>query len=296
MGMDSTLRHLGRFLDEWDRQETSVRAVTVTDCDGARTGDGVSTEVEISFPVAASGGPDRGVTACTPTVGSDGTLELSLATGIPITPHEHEAVEIEPVDASFEGDGTVTVTFSGTITAGDGVPSGADSRPAGDDKGTTDGGVTDDTPPFRNPELLEEVYESHETFADMAEALEMDVTGETVRRYMIDYNIHQPNSYNQSDGPTASDDGFGDEEAIVLSDGIGLPDSVSVEELIGTVNRSNTIHEVKEDLDMERKEAHEMLKELNLVSVVMGRLATDAGREMHREDIVEHLREVSQQR
>lgn len=296
MGMDSTLRHLGRFLDEWDRQEASVRAVAVGDCDGAGTGDGVSTEVEISFPVAASGGPDRGVTACTPTVGSDGTLELSLATGIPITPREHEAVEIEPVDASFEGDGTVTVTFSGTITAGDGVPSGADSRPAGDDKGTTDGGVTDDTPPFRNPELLEEVYESHETFADMAEALEMDVTGETVRRYMIDYNIHQPNSYNQSDGPTASDDEFGDEEAIVLSDGIGLPDSVSVEELIGTVNRSNTIHEVKEDLDMERKEAHGMLKELNLVSVVMGRLANDAGREMQREDIVEHLREVSQQR
>ena len=113
---------------------------------------------------------------------------------------------------------------------------------------------------------------------------------------MIDYNIHQPNSYNQSDGPTASDDEFGDEEAIVLSDGIGLPDSVSVEELIETVNQSNTIHEVKEDLDMERKEAHGMLKELNLVSVVMGRLANDAGREMQREDIVEHLREVSQQR
>lgn len=296
MGIDSTFRHLGRFLEEWDHQETSVRAVTVTDCDGARTGDGVSAEVEISVPVAASGGPDRGVTACTPTVGSDGTLELSLATEIPITPREHEAIEIEPVDASFEGDGTVTVTFSGTVTASDGVPSGADSRPVGDDRGTTDGGVTDDTPPFRNPELLEEVYESHETFADMAEALEMDVTGETVRRYMIDYNIHQPNSYNQSEGPTASDDGSSDEEAIVLSDGIGLPDSVSVEELIETVNRSNTIHEVKEDLEMERKEAHEMLKELNLVSVVMGRLANDAGREMHREDIVEHLREVSQQR
>jgi len=295
MGIDTTFRHLGRFLEEWDRQETAVRAVTVTDCDGARTGEGVTAEVEVSFPVATASGPDGGVTACTPAVGADGTLELSLATEIPIADHDDEAVEIEPVDATFEGDGTVTVTFSGTVAADGGDASGADPRPAGDEEGTTDGGVTDDTPAFRNPELLQEVYESHETFAEMAEALEMDVTGETVRRYMIDYNIHQPNSYSQSDGPTADADGSG-EEAIVLSDGIGLPDNVSVEELIGTVNRSNTIHEVKEDLEMERKEAHEMLKELNLVSVVMGRLANDAGREMQREDIVEHLREVSQQR
>jgi len=295
MGIDSTFRHLGRFLEEWNRQEAAVQAVTVTDCDGARTGDGVTAEVEVSFPVGASGGPGGGVTACTPAVGADGTLELSLATEIPIADRDDEAVEIEPVDATVEGDGTVTVTFSGTVTGGDGNASGAEPRPAGNEEGTTDGGVTDDTPAFRNPELLQEVYESNDTFAEMAEVLEMDVTGETVRRYMIDYNIHQPNSYSQSGGPTADADGSG-EEAIVLSDGIGLPDNVSVEALIETVNRSNTIHEVKEDLDMERKEAHEMLKELNLVSVVMGRLANDAGREMQREDIVEHLREVSQQR
>jgi hypothetical protein len=291
MGIDSTFRRLGRFLDEWDRGETTVHSVTVTDCADAGTDEGVAAEVEVSVPIATPGdGSGRAV--CTPEIGPDGTLTLNLETDVPIVAASDEAVDIEPVDASFGSDGRVTVTCSGTVAARD-TETRAESRGSGLGTESTDGGVSDDRPPFKNPELLQEVYDAHDTFAEMAEALDMDVTGETVRRYMIDYNIHQPNSYSSNDATAADSDGG---EAVVLSDGIGLPDNVSVEALIETVNRSNTIHEVKEDLDMERKEAHEMLKELNLVSVVMGRLANDAGRQMQREDIVEHLREVSQQR
>jgi hypothetical protein len=292
MGIDSTFRRLGRFLDDWDRGETTVHTVTVTDCADAGTDEGVAVEVEVSVPLATPEDHPEGA-VCTPEIGPDGTLTLNLETDVPIAASSDETVDIEPVDASFGSDGTVTVTCSGTVAVGDAGETRTASRGRSLKTESTDGGVDDDRPPFKNPELLREVYDAHDTFAEMAEALDMDVTGETVRRYMIDYNIHQPDSYS-SNGATAADGDGG--EAVVLSDGIGLPDNVSVEALIETVNRSNTIHEVKEDLDMERKEAHEMLKELNLVSVVMGRLANDAGREMQREDIVEHLREVSQQR
>jgi hypothetical protein len=269
--------------------------VTVTDCADAGTDagtEGVTVELEVSVPIATREDGSGGA-VCTPEISPDGTLTLNLDTDVPIAAASDETVDIEPIDASLGTDGRVMVTCSGTVAVGDEGETETRSRTSSPETGSTDGGVDDDRPPFKNPELLQEVYDAHDTFAEMAEALDMDVTGETVRRYMIDYNIHQPDSYSSNDATAADSDGG---EAVVLSDGIGLPDNVSVEALIETVNRSNTIHEVKEDLDMERKEAHEMLKELNLVSVVMGRLANDAGREMQREDIVEHLREVSQQR
>jgi len=145
-----------------------------------------------------------------------------------------------------------------------------------------------EVPPFKDPDLLATVYDSCDTFAEMAAELEMDVTAETVRRYMIDYDIHEPDTY-RTGGATAA---TGDEQ-VVLSDGIGLPDDVTAEDLVETVERSNTIYEVKQDIDIERDDALEMLQDLNLLDLVVGRLATEGEREVTREDIVDRLREAS---
>jgi len=147
-----------------------------------------------------------------------------------------------------------------------------------------------DVPPFKDPDLLAEVYDSCETFAEMADTLEMDVTAETVRRYMIDYDIHEPNTYQTSDGPAGP---TADEGQVVLSDGIGLPDEVTADDLIETVERSNTIYEVKQDIDIDRDDALEMLQDLNLLDLVVGRLATEGERDITRDDIVDRLREAS---
>jgi hypothetical protein len=84
-----------------------------------------------------------------------------------------------------------------------------------------------------------------------------------------------------------------DSEQVVLADGIGLPDDVTVETLIETVKRSNTIYEVKQNVGIERQDALEMLRELNLLDLVVGRLATEAERDISREEIVDRLREAS---
>ena len=315
MVIGSTLCQLGRFLDEWAGDVASVRSVTVSDEAGLGAGESITAEVTLEMPVVVSGGSDRMV-GCTPSV-RDGVLELRLETGLSVTEHTGDyEVDIEPVEATPHTDGTATVTVSLTLSGIDGA--GSDEL-AADRQGSApqvrsppeerEEIVRDpdaeaetesrDIPPFRDPELLQEVYDAHDTFAEMADALEMDVTGETVRRYMIDHDIHQPNSYRANSAPasttpaesTVADD---QEEMVVLSDGIGLPDGVSVEDLIETVSRSNTIYEVKEDLDLERMEAHAMLKELNMVDLVLGRLSNDTGRDITREDVVERLREVSQ--
>lgn len=78
-----------------------------------------------------------------------------------------------------------------------------------------------------------------------------------------------------------------------LADGIGLPEDVTAETLIETVKRSTTLHEVKRDLDMERQDVLEMLKELDMVDLVLGSLGTETDRDITREDVIERLREAS---
>ena len=166
-----------------------------------------------------------------------------------------------------------------------------------------------DVPPFEDRELLEEVYESCDTFAEMPEAIGMDVTAETVRRYMIDHGIHKPNSYNttrtgdrsdddesESDGDRSADSDedrptdVDDEPLTVVADGIGLPEDVTIDAIIDTVSRSNTIYEVQRDIGVGRREALDMLRELNLLDLVVGRLATEGDRRISREEVIDRLR------
>ncbi|WP_336037583.1 hypothetical protein [Halobacterium yunchengense] len=199
------------------------------------------------------------------------------------------------------------------------------SSVAGDASGPTKPSECE-VPPFKDRALLADVYESCETFSEMADALPMDVTGETVRRYMIEHDIHEPTTYQTgSDGGQSADrsddkaagsdvgqpaDGSDgqlssssedarpsnsseDARPVVLSDGIGLPDDVTVDTLVETVRTSNTIYEVRQDIDVDREDALEMLRELNLLDLVVGRLATEGEREITHDDVVDCLREAS---
>lgn len=291
------------------------------DCTPQVTDEGaisLTLEADVTVPDTVDQFVDIEVTDAT--VHADGTVAVTVSTTVSDTdesgggqPSDSAGQSTERWSRADESSNHETAEpEQSTCGGGDNAPSrdeqvtstGSDRQgdSRNDDSGTSSrtGGRSRNVPPFRDPELLQEVYDAHDTFAEMAEALDMDVTGETVRRYMIDYDIHQPNSYRTSNesGPTTRSSEQSPEtdhaqEAVVISDGIGLPENVSVEDLIETVNRSNTIYEVKEDLDLERTEAHEMLKELNLIDLVLGRLSNDAGREITRQDVIDRLRNVS---
>lgn len=298
MSVGAALRELGRFLDECadDGRVSSVELVERSDSGGAGA---VTAEVELAVSTCLSPGGRGSMALDEVGVAADGTLQLALESVEPVVPIANDGVDVETVDASLTDD-TVAVTLAVR------VPTGSDAetdreRATGDaptaDDDAAPGAIASrdrDVPPFRDPELLAEVYESCDTFAEMTEALGMDVTAETVRRYMVDYDIHQPNSYDT--GGSETDEPAPAAEAgapVVLADGIGLPDDVTVETLIGTVKRSNTIYEIKQDIGVEREDALEMLRELNLLDLVVGRLATEAERDISREEIVDRLREAS---
>lgn len=60
-------------------------------------------------------------------------------------------------------------------------------------------------PAYKDPDTLKAVYEKYDSFTEMTEALGVDVTSETVRRYMIQFDIHDPtDSSTESDSPPES--------------------------------------------------------------------------------------------
>jgi len=81
-------------------------------------------------------------------------------------------------------------------------------------------------PPYRDPTRLQEVYDEYETFAEMTEALDVDVTPQTVRRYMIKHDIHTP----------ASETGSHSAELLLKMD----PDSISQQATNGTEEDETT--------------------------------------------------------
>ncbi|ESS12727.1 MAG: hypothetical protein A07HR60_00426 [uncultured archaeon A07HR60] len=68
---------------------------------------------------------------------------------------------------------------------------------------------------------------------------------------------------------------------------------MTIDALIETVRTSNTIYEVKQEIDVGRDDALELLRELNLLDLVVGRLATEGERDLSRDQIVDRLREAS---
>ncbi|ADB62810.1 hypothetical protein Htur_3955 (plasmid) [Haloterrigena turkmenica DSM 5511] len=60
-------------------------------------------------------------------------------------------------------------------------------------------------PAYKDPDALRAVYEEYDTFPEMTEALGADVTSETVRRYMVEYDIHDPNDTRQIHKHTSPD-------------------------------------------------------------------------------------------
>ncbi|MFC7229886.1 hypothetical protein N0B31_20975 [Salinirubellus salinus] len=333
MSLGSALSELGRFLDAC-RADGTVSSVELS---GGESDDGSRTlTAEVVLTASLTGGD--GATTLSlgaASVDADGTLRLGLETTGPVLPVDEYDVDVVSATGTVTDDASVTVEALVAVPAEEGTGTAAESErtetavlTAGgeaertqdtedvDEESATEREASEpparrdrDVPPFRDRELLAEVYETHDTFAEMTEALGMDVTAETVRRYMVDHGIHQPNSYDTGgdDEERSESDQTAEAESVtdpepdadpepsppVVADGIGLPDDVTVERLIETVKRSNTIYEVRQDIGIEHDDALEMLRELNLLDLVVGRLATEAERDISRDEIVGRLRAAS---
>jgi hypothetical protein len=162
-------------------------------------------------------------------------------------------------------------------------------------------------PAYKDPEALETVYENYETFPQMTAALDVDVTSETVRRYMVKHGIHNPEDEKNERKSTGGDTddainsglkeikatdkntetNYGGESVakvlasmdrnetteVVMADGIGILKDLTLREFVDVINQSRTVSEVKQRLETDYDDTRRLLTELDLLKFVTGRLS-----------------------
>ncbi len=235
-------------------------------------------------------------------------------------------------DETLDGDGVNPVSTDSQLGSKPETESAIDSEVSR----ALEDARNEELPPYDDAEYLRCLYESFETFAAMADVLEMDVAAETVRRYMIDAGVHDPVSYDVDDTAEAEDraesvadsseqlpadgsesvasdaepepdlarpDGTAEPaddipERPLVADGIGLPDDVEVEGLIDAVESSMTLYDVSRALDLERGRTRELLEGLDLIDLVVRRVYASRAPEEgpSREEIAERIRGSDQHR
>jgi hypothetical protein len=174
--------------------------------------------------------PGTSTTALTPTdvhLQDDGTLRVDLQATV--TPQETtgDSHQKDQTVQDSEGDDELpksaptsardpdereqsdssTTTEDTTHQSENTEPAGSETREAAESSKETSGDgpsqahdeatstTSDDSvPAYQDPAQLQAVYNAHETFAEMTEALDVEVTPQTVRRYMIQHGIHEPAS------------------------------------------------------------------------------------------------------
>lgn len=203
-----------------------------------------------------------------------------------------------------------------------------------DGENELDGVRNTDIPLYKDEECLQYLYDSFRTFEEMAQCIETSVSSETVRRYMIEADIHEPSTYDTvgetvaADESSATEDGAEDEtdeqtgvgeqaegaqpspgmgsvqqrrtdesdpneslsDIQLVADGIGLPDGLTIEDLVDAIESSMTVFDVQRELGLSKERTEELLKRLNLIDLVMCRLSQYSDQQVTQDEIVDRIR------
>lgn len=161
---------------------------------------------------------------------------------------------------------------------------------------------------YRDPEQLQAVYDEYQTFEEMRDALGVDVTPQTVRRHMIKHGIHEVSSnpilealrnhssapgdrprrtdhqgedeFDQLEGPRSTGDSsleatdlkqYG---TVAEYEQFELPKELSIEDIKDAVLASRTVYEAQQHIDLTREETRNILRDLDLLELVVGRVAS----------------------
>ncbi|WP_336023681.1 hypothetical protein [Halobellus salinisoli] len=162
-------------------------------------------------------------------------------------------------------------------------------------------------PPYDDTAYLRRLYDVCDTFEEMSRRIDMDVSAETVRRYMIDAGVHSPASYETSSGDSSTGTATADEPARdpdhidvstdslpdeqLVTDGIGFPERLTLHDVVDAVLEARTVHEVGRDLGLEHDRTRRLLRQLNVLDLVLRRVSADPEREVSTEDVAARIRE-----
>ena len=253
------------------------------------------------FDVIEITGPD-GSTRVEETLDVRLTVQLPGFDGV----SDDDRIDITPVDATMTGDGRMTIDIEVSIDLAEAAGASAEAEMSG-----ASADDTADEPAYKDPDRLRTVYDEHDSFPAMKEALGVDVSAQTVRRHMIDHGIHEPatsvateeddregsdaeeSADEETEGttdPSVDDPEAGDVET-TIADGIDLPEGTSLDDIKETVLGAQTIHDVQARLNIDRERTRRLLTELDLLDLVSGRLTDEADRSASMDEIDQRIRE-----
>ncbi|EMA08807.1 hypothetical protein SAMN05443574_1208 [Haloarcula vallismortis] len=315
-----------------DLPSTSGISLSICDASATVTDDGLLLRVDLTIDATAA---SDGVASADCGPEQAGSSDIATVTG------SRSADTAEGDSPPSDGS---AVSTAESVSDGD---SGSKEGPQPDDASTADtpsgrdtdsesdpyAAVRDDSvPPYEDTDYLQTLYDDCDNFREIAEKIQMDVSSETVRRYMIEADIHVPNTYNTSDDgeeepsteSAASNEGAdqsgaidGDEQVTtvepvsaesagsaeesvgelpdeqLVTDGIGLPPAVQLQDVADAVVESDTVYEVQRCLGLDRSQARDLLEELNLLDLVLRRLADESDQAVSYRTVASRIRQCT---
>jgi len=297
-------------------------SLSIGDASATVTDDGLLLTVQLTIDATATPDGEPSVDCGPEQVGTDESATVSAVTSA----DTGGSASLDGSDGS-DGSGSGAPPAGGddsqTSSQSDAIPTeetrydreaDAESDPFAD--------VRDDSvPPYEDTDYLQALYDDCDNFREIAEQIQMDVSSETVRRYMIEADIHVPNTYNTSsddaeeaspksgesdDASQAEDE---DEQVSVVesvsaerselpdeqlvTDGLGLPADVQLRDIADAVVDSDTVYEVQRCLSLDRSQTRDLLEELNLLDLVLCRLADEPDRTVSYGTVASRIRQCT---
>jgi len=310
MGVRNTFDVLSDITEHYEAHGAAVRNVEAVS--GEASGGVLQASLELVVSLCSATAEETGVTATDARFTAEGGFQVELDPSELLSLPSTDGVAIESEESlSVTEEGMLVVDVDLAIRPPDGEPEVnlVDEQPAPHHRSTPGaidraGAVGEETreedplatvrddsvPPYEDTPYLEQLYETCETFEEMSREIEMDVSAETVRRYMIEAEIHEPESYEtrqQRDAddeevdttdpaPATADDPLEtipDEQ--LITDGIGLPAEVTITDIADAVVGSRSAHEVTQKLDLNQEQTRELLRQLNLLDLVLHRVGDE---------------------
>lgn len=194
-GVGETFRELADTLEAIEQSETvatdpDIRAISPQKAD-LLDEEQVSVEIEVLVPLidSESIGENTDLALNDVELTGDGSLRIDLVATVNKTEKPSaESVESSPKEITDKERKPET---NGEVELADGK-----NGIAADDPDNQSTSTSQKQPSYRDPVQLQEAYEKCDTFSEMTEELNVDVTPQTVRRYMIQHGIHEPSSRN----------------------------------------------------------------------------------------------------
>lgn len=244
MSIDTSLHTFGTAIESLGEDDVGVERMSVE-----TTGDELTTQMTVAFPL------ELAEAATTVTVDGGAFTGGTVTVDVSMSFDESGLEQLESMVQSTDKGGPAV--------------EGEHSPPA------------TGTPAYKDPERLEEVYEQYDSFAAMTEALDVDVTAQTVRRNMMKHGIHTPNTAEESHDTDESEQSHDGDETVAEGsdaptpdfDDVDLPDGVTPAAVRDAVVESSSLHGVQLALDLEMRDTRALLQDLGVLEHVTGRLA-----------------------